>query len=192
MSNEPTPMSDEHVAEQPPLEIDAEGDAERQALQAKVAQLEVELAASRKRVDELARAYQAAEKDREEFKQRVTRERERMLDVEKGEVAVVLIEAIDQLELSLQGQADSPIAQGVKLIRDNLLKALERRGVKRVDLVGQPYDPNLAEATDMEVTTDEAADQTVSAMLSAAYQLKERVIRPGRVRVAKYVKPASA
>src|SRR5829696_4520936 len=46
--------------------------------------LEEELAAARRRVDELARAYQAVSQDREEFKQRLTRERERMLDVERG------------------------------------------------------------------------------------------------------------
>ena len=55
-------------------------DAERQ-------RLEAELEAARRRVDELARAYQEVNKDREEFKQRLTRERERMIDVERGNVA---------------------------------------------------------------------------------------------------------
>ena len=60
--------------------------------------LEAELEASRRRVDQLARAYQELNKDREEFKQRLTRERERMLDVERGNVATTLLEAIDELD----------------------------------------------------------------------------------------------
>ncbi len=146
----------------------------------------------RARVNELAHALQAGERDREEFKQRQARERERMIDVEKGNIAVTLIEAVDELDLAL-GQADgSPFAQGVKLVRDNLMKRAEALGIERVELVGLPYDPNLAEAADMEMTTTEAEDGRVSAVLKAAYQLKGRVIRPGQVRVAKYVKPAQA
>ena len=57
---------------------------------------------------------------------------------------------------------------------------------------GQPFDPNTAEATDMEMTTNPDEDQTVVAEARAGYKLKERIIRPARVKVAKYVAPAQA
>src|SRR5713101_2367338 len=57
------------------------------APEAQSAKLQQELDVARKRVDELARAFQALSSDREEFKQRLTRERERMIDVEKGNIA---------------------------------------------------------------------------------------------------------
>ena len=158
----------------------------------RVQELTAQLQASHKRVNELAYALQAGERDREQFKERLNRERERMLDVEKGKIGVALIEAIDQLELSLQSADDSPLARGVKLIREGLLKQAEGLGIERVDLTGKPFDPNLAEANDMEITTTEEDDGKVTAMLKAAYLLKGRVIRPGVVRVAKYVKAASA
>src|SRR5688500_8688213 len=53
-------------------------------LQGEVERLQAELSSSRTRVDELARAYQALDRDREEFKARLNRERERMISVEKG------------------------------------------------------------------------------------------------------------
>ncbi len=156
-------------------------------------QLKAELAATRKRVDELARAFQALDRDREDFKQRLTRERERMLDVDRGDMAIFVIEAIDELDLCLDAtQDDSPLAQGVRLIRDNMLKKLESVGVARLSTVGQPFDPNLAEAVDMEVTSEPEADQRVVDEVRAGYRLKERVIRPARVKVAKYVQPADA
>ncbi len=161
---------------------------------ADAAKLRLELEAARKRVDELARGFQALDKDREDFKARLTRERERMIDVEKGNVAQTLLEAIDELELSLSASAqdESPLARGVRLIRENLLKKLGAMGIDRVSLLGEPYDPNLAEAIDMELTGDEAQDGRVTAELRAAFRMKDRVIRPGRVKVAKFVKPASA
>jgi molecular chaperone GrpE len=157
--------------------------------------LETELEAARRRVDELARAYQAVNKDREEFKQRLSRERERMMDVERGNVAVSLLEAIDELDrcLHMSGQeAQSPLGQGVKMIRDGLLSKVQSLGIERLQLVGQPFDPNTAEASDMEITPEPDEDQRVVAEIRAGYRMKDRVIRPARVKVAKYVPPAQA
>lgn len=157
-----------------------------------VAQLEGDLDAARRRVDELARGLQAVERDKEDFKKRISRERERMIDVEKGKVAVILLEAIDELDLSLRMADDSPLAQGVRMIRENMLSKLAALGVERVPLENLPFDPNVAEAMDMEITPNEADDQKVTQEIRAAYRLGDRVIREGRVKVAKYIPPASA
>lgn len=170
----------------------APAEIEPEAAVQKVEELTKQLQASHKRVNELAYALQAGERDREQFKERLTRERERMLDVEKGKIGVALVEAIDQLDLSLQSADDSPLARGVKLIREGLLKQAEGLGIERVELIGKPYDPNFAEANDMEITTNPDDDGKVTGVLKAAYQLKGRVIRAGVVRVAKYVKAAHA
>ncbi len=154
--------------------------------------LVAELATARKRIDELARAYQALERDREEFKKRLLRERERALDVERGEVALALLEAIDDLDLALAKADDTPFAQGVAVVRDNLLKKTAALGIERVPLLGTAYDPNLAEAADLEVTPEKDKDNLVTAELRAGYRLKDRVVRPARVKVARYVKPAEA
>jgi len=158
------------------------------------AKLQQELDVARKRVDELARAFQALSSDREEFKQRLTRERERIIDVEKGNIAQVLLEVLDELDLSLKasGEDDSPLARGVRLIRDGLLNKIQAMGIERLDLVGQRYDPNLAEAADVQITTVPDDDQKIVSEDRAGYRWKDRVIRPARVRVARYMMPAEA
>jgi molecular chaperone GrpE len=181
----PTP---EASPEQQPAQEAAAVEPERQ-------RLEAELEATRRRVDQLARAYQELQKDREEFKQRLTRERERMMDVERGNVATTLLEAVDELDRCLSmsgGDTASPLAQGVKMIRDGLLSKLQQTGIERLQVVGRVYDPNTAEATDMELTTNPDEDQKVVAESRAGYRLKERIIRPAQVKVAKYVAPAQA
>jgi molecular chaperone GrpE len=150
------------------------------------------LAAAHKRIDELARAYQAAENDRAAFKLRVQRERERLIEVEKAEVAMVLIEVLDDLDLCLQAPDDSPLAQGVRLIRDQVVKKLEHKKIERLELLGQQYDPQVAEAADMELTADPEEDGRVIAVLRAGYRLKERVIRPARVKIARFAQAAQA
>ncbi len=151
-----------------------------------------ELEAARKRIDELARAYQALERDREDFKKRLQREREKTLDLERAKVAESLLEAIDDLDLALGSADDSPFAQGVRQVRDGLIKKAEALGLERVPLIGQAFDPNVAEAVDMEVTLEPAKDNQVTAELRAGYRLKDRVVRPARVRVARYMQPVHA
>jgi molecular chaperone GrpE len=157
-----------------------------------VARLQSELEASRRRVDELARGIQDVMRDRDDFKQRIQRERERMIEVEKGEVAKALIEAVDELDLSLSADDGSPLAQGVRLIRDKLLQKLQANGIERLDLVGRPFDPNMAEAVDMELVSSPAHGDRVLAEQRAGYALRGRVIRPARVKVGRYVEPAKA
>jgi molecular chaperone GrpE len=157
-----------------------------------VARLQSELEASRRRVDELARGIQDVMRDRDEFKQRIQRERDRMIEVEKGEVAKTLIEAIDELDLSLSADDGSPLAQGVRLIRDKLLQKLQANGVERLELVGRPFDPNVAEAVDIELVSSPAHGDRVLAEQRAGYALRGRVIRPARVKVGRYVEPLKA
>jgi len=157
-----------------------------------VTQLRAELEAARRRVDELARGIQEVMRDRDDFKQRIQRERERMLEVEKGQVAQSLIEAIDELDLSLAADDGSPFAQGVRLIRDKLLQKLAASGIERLALVGRPYDPNAAEAVDIELVHSPAENDRVLAEQRPAYALRGKVIRAGRVKVGRYLEPAKA
>jgi molecular chaperone GrpE len=195
-SDETQAHEDSTNAPAPELEAEQQTAQEQEApsVDPERQRLETELEAARRRVDQLARAYQQMEKDREEFKQRLTRERERMLDVERGNVAISLLEAVDELDrcLSMSAEETSPLAQGVRMIRDGLLSKLNQLGIERLQVVGLPYDPNTAEATDMEITPNPDEDQQVVSEARAGYRLKERVIRPARVKVAKYVTPAQA
>lgn len=174
-----------------PEETSPEADAGA-ALTDEVTQLRAELDAARRRVDELARGLQDVMRDRDDFKQRIQRERERMIDVEKGQVAQSLIEAIDELDLTLEHDDGSPFAQGIRLIRDKLVQKLGANGIERLQLVGRPYDPNAAEAVDIELVSSPTQNDRVLAEQRPAYALRGRVIRPGRVKVGRFMEPAKA
>jgi len=165
----------------------------KEAAEAKeVEALREELVAARARVNELARGLQDSVRDREAFKERLSRENERLRDVEKAENARLVIDAIDALDLSLRAADDSPLARGVRLIRDDLISRLAGQGIERLALTGAPFDPNQAEAMDTEVVADPEADGKVLAEVRAGYTLKGRVVRAAQVRVGRYVQPARA
>lgn len=175
-----------------PHQTDTPTEAESSVAPDEVTRLRGELEAARRRVDELARGIQEVMRDRDDFKQRIQRERERMIEVEKGQVAQSLIEAIDELDLSLAADDGSSFAQGVRLIRDKLLQKLAASDIERLALVGRPYDPNVAEAVDIELVHSPEENDRVLAEQRPAYTLRGRVIRPGRVKVGRYLEPAKA
>jgi molecular chaperone GrpE len=168
-----------------PAGADAAGPPELEGLRA-------DLAAARARVNELARGLQDSSREKDAYKDRLARENERLRDIEKAENARLVLDAVDALDRSLLAADRSPLAKGVRLIRDDLVAKLAAQGIERLELTGAPFDPNQAEAMDTELVTDPAADGKVVAELRAGYALKGRVVRPAQVRVGRYVEPARA
>ncbi len=72
---------------------------------------------------------------------------------------------------------------GIRLVERKLQALLEAEGVKPIEAIGQPFDPNLHEAVVHEETT-EYPDNTVIGEVQRGYLLHERVLRPSLVRVA--------
>ena len=183
------------AAREPAPEAQAETERTPSAEPASSKELEdlrTELASARTRVNELARGLQDSVRERDAFKERLTRENERLRDVEKADNARLVVDAIDALDRSLKAADGSPLAQGVKLIRDDLVTKLAGQGIERLQLTGVPFDPTQAEAMDTVVVTDPDADGRVMSELRAGYALNGRVVRPAQVRVGRYVQPARA
>jgi molecular chaperone GrpE len=176
----------------PANEPDSAAEAAPAAPSSEVDDLKAQLAAAQTRVNELARGLQESIRDREAFKERLARENEQLRDIEKRDNARLVIDAIDALDLALKAGDVSPLARGVRLIRDDLVAKLASEGIERLELAGAPFDPNQAEAADTEVVTDPQQDGQVMSELRAGYSVKGRVVRPAQVRVGRYVPPARA
>ncbi|HLN09846.1 MAG TPA: nucleotide exchange factor GrpE [Xanthobacteraceae bacterium] len=73
---------------------------------------------------------------------------------------------------------------GVELTERELLKALEKHGVTKLEPLGQRFDPNLHQAM-YEVPDPSVANGTVVQVVQPGYRIGERVLRPAMVAVAK-------
>lgn len=95
-----------------------------------------------------------------------------------------LIPVVDSLEQSLSGEANNdPMAEGVKLTLDMLLKVLGSFGVNQINPIGEKFDPNVHEAISLQPTAD-AEEGVVLTVFQKGFVLKERVVRPARVIVS--------
>jgi molecular chaperone GrpE len=65
-----------------------------------------------------------------------------------------------------------------------LQDALGKVGVKAIPAKGEPFDPHVHEAIEM-VETSDAADHEVLEELQRGYKMKDRLLRPAMVKVAK-------
>ena len=76
------------------------------------------------------------------------------------------------------------LIEGIDLTERDLLKTLERHGVKKLDPQGQKFDPNLHQAM-FEVPNPEVPSGTVVQVVQSGYVIGDRVLRPALVGVAK-------
>jgi molecular chaperone GrpE len=81
-------------------------------------------------------------------------------------------------------ESGKALFEGVELTERDLLKALERHGVRRIDPLGERFDPNLHEAM-YEVPDGKVPAGTVVEVLQSGFTIGDRILRPARVAVAK-------
>jgi molecular chaperone GrpE len=121
------------------------------------------------------------------YRKRVTREREDQRRQAQMDLLQELLPALDNFDRALQAPpapgADAGFRAGVELIHREFLAALERLGVRPFATVGQPFDPQRHEAVGRQERTD-VPDHTVVAETLRGYQLQDRLLRPARVVVA--------
>jgi len=94
------------------------------------------------------------------------------------------LEAIGEDWKKHADEAGRALYEGVELTERDLLKALEKHGVRRIDPQGQKFDPNLHQAV-YEVPDDSVPAGTVVQVLQPGFTIGDRILRPAMVGVAK-------
>jgi Molecular chaperone GrpE (heat shock protein) len=88
------------------------------------------------------------------------------------------------LKLADNSKDFDKFVEGIKLIEEQLFKVLGKYGVKPIETAGKAFDPNLHEAV-MEEENNEVPHHTIIDEFQRGFLLKERVIRPSKVKVSK-------
>ena len=95
--------------------------------------------------------------------------------------------ALDAARQELGGSIDpgvTTLLEGVELTERELLKALEKNGVKKFDPQGEKFDPNLHQAM-YEVPDPSVPSGMVMQVIQPGYMIGERMLRPALVAVSK-------
>jgi molecular chaperone GrpE len=93
------------------------------------------------------------------------------------------LESVPEAARSGAEAALAALIEGVELTERDLLKTLERHGVRKIDPQGEKFDPNLHQAM-FEAPDAETPKGMVSKVVQSGYKIGERVLRPALVGVS--------
>lgn len=144
--------------------------------------LEAELAETK---DKLLRALA----EQQNIRRLMQRERDEAVKFAASKLAEDLLETLDNLRRAIEsatatesGEAEMrQLVAGVEVTERNLLAALERHGVKKIEPLGEVFDPNLHQAVFQRPDEEEGK---IIEVLQPGYLMHERLLRPAMVGVA--------
>ena len=131
------------------------------------------LLAERNEFKDIALRLQA---DFENYKKRVSQAQSDEIARATGRLAESLLPVLDACEAAFAHGAE-----GVEPIWSSLIGALKTQGLVAMDLLDQPFNPELAEAVMTE--PGDGAEPIVSEVLRTGYEWKGRVLRAAMVKV---------
>jgi molecular chaperone GrpE len=123
--------------------------------------------------------------DVENFKKRMQREKAEAIRFACEPLIRELLPVIDNLERAAahaNGNGQS-VREGIEMVVKSLLEILDRHGVKRIEAVGQPFDPNWHQAM-AQVESAEHEPNRVIEQHHSGYVLHDRLLRPALVTVS--------
>lgn len=131
--------------------------------------------------------YVDLQRELEYLRERYRRDLEEVKKYGHEKFALELLEVVDNFERAFEHEAADleSLKKGFELIHRELLKILEKYGIREIDVIGKEFDPYLAEAVDREYSGD-LPSNTVIKVERKGYYLHDRVLRPARV-VVSYV-----
>lgn len=172
-----------------PVEVKEE-QATAEELQARIADLEEELAQAKAEAEDYKERWIRVSADFQNFRKRVMQERVEAYNKGKEDAILALLPVLDNMEralASLSANSDlNAFKQGLELIVRLFREALRRLDVEPIPTEGQKFDPYYHEAFER-VEREDVEEGIIIGEVERGYKMGDRVIRPAKVKVA--VKP---
>jgi molecular chaperone GrpE len=153
------------------------------------------LSALQAKVDKLEESLLRAKADFQNLQRRAAAEQTDAVRYGNAELMKSLVKVADDFERSLEAAAKPEnlpaVVEGVRLVYENLRKALSDHGLEPIEALHRPFDPKFHEAL-LQQPSDEHPPGTVIEQIAKGYRLRDRVVRPAKVVVSKAVEPVAA
>jgi molecular chaperone GrpE len=156
-----------------------------------VAELARERDAATQQAAENLAGLQRIAADFQNYKRRTEQERDASATRANEVLLLRVISLADDFDRAIEAMPE-PLAgdgwvQGIAAIDRKLRTLLESEGVTPIEALGRPFDPREHEALS-EIETSDAPDGTVVAEIQRGYRVRDRILRPSLVAVAKHPK----
>ncbi|NBD22882.1 nucleotide exchange factor GrpE [Paenibacillus glycinis] len=167
----------ETVTEEPILEADVPEGTEEDARYAGLLKL----------ADENQQRFLRAQADFDNFRRRTMKEKEELAQYASLKLIGQLLPVVDNfgraIEAAKAGGDVESFSKGVDMIFRQFEGVLEAEGLKPMDAVGQPFNPDFHQAI-MTVESDEHEEGIVVEEIQKGFMLKDKVLRPAMVKVS--------
>jgi molecular chaperone GrpE len=120
------------------------------------------------------------------YRKRVTKEKEELRRYGNESILYELLPAIDNLELALKHGSCDPktgVVEGVEITLKELQRTLEKFGLRKIESLGKKFDPAVHHAM-VQVEREDLEEKMVAEELRAGYLLYDKVLRPSLVAVS--------
>lgn len=138
------------------------------------------------KISEITDQFLRLQADFMNFKRRTEKDKEATMIYAIESIVKEILPTIDNLERALESEEDKEDSfyKGVELVYADLINKLNGQGIEEIASLGEEFDPNLHHAVFMEESEEYETGKVIE-VLQKGYILKEKVIRPAMVKVAK-------
>jgi molecular chaperone GrpE len=140
-----------------------------------------------KQAEENYNRYLRAQADFDNYRRRTQKEKEELAQYASMKLVSQILPVLDNFERAFQASPDSEevksFMKGMDMIYRQLIQVLEAEGLRKMEPVGTPFDPEMHQAI-MQVESEEYGEGIVVEVVQNGYWLKEKVLRPAMVKVS--------
>jgi len=175
---------DPHEPERRSDTVEPPESASVSSMEAKLLEKTAELESA---VAEAKDRYLRSAADFENYKKRARQQQLETIQHASSELIGRLLPALDDLHKALDHKpvgVDESWVKGLELSVRKLEEALGAHGLEAIHSVGEPFDPKLHEAIGYEESAEHPED-TVTSELRRGYRIRDRVVRPALVKLAR-------
>jgi len=149
--------------------------------------LKAELVKAKAVADENYSQLQRLQADFDNYRKRTQKEKLELIKYASERLVGELLPVLDNFDRAVSAAKVNldftSFSQGVEMILRQMQTALSKEGLKAMETVGQPFDPNVHEAV-LRVESEEYPENTVVEEVQKGYYLKEKILRPCMVKVS--------
>jgi len=141
-----------------------------------------------RQTNEYKESLQRVAADFDNFRKRTEKERESFVKYANERLILRFLDVLDNLDRAMENgkeiEDEDPFFSGIQLIHSQFLKIMSDEGVMAIDETGVVFDPYKHDAM-MQIIDNELKENSVADVFQKGYFLKDKVIRPAKVRISK-------
>jgi len=150
--------------------------------QEKTNEVQLKLEEQQKMIEDYTNTLKRLQADFENYVKRVDKEKKDVANYSTHKLVSKLLTIADHFDKALDALKDTDAVKGIEMMRKDFHKILKEEGVEPIDALNEKLDPYKHEVIDVVIGEK---DDFVIDEIQKGYMIKDKVLRPSKVRISK-------